>query len=87
MAVTNLEVYKAGHDKISTSHTPGYSEYPKTIKKTRGINRQRNSSQTELHVEEVKKRGLEKRGGLNTNQLSELRNYSKRNEFFKASQK
>ena len=59
-------------------NTPGYWENPDTTKTLEEFIGHRNLSQNKLHVEEVNKKDLEIKVGLNIYQLSDSEDYSKR---------
>ena len=54
------------------------------IKKFRRKNRTKKSYQIEVHVNEINKRGLERKVGLNSYHLSDPDDYPKLIEYFKA---
>ena len=87
--MTLLEVYSSvfnvtEHNNIFTIYTPGYWQDPDTTEELEELIEQRKSNEFELHVNEVNKRRLEIKVGLTSYQLSDLKDLSKRNEFFKA---
>ena len=68
-------------------YTPRWWETPETIEKLKQLFKQRSSIQIELHVGEVNRKGLEKKVGLKTYQLSDFEEIPKWNEFFNALKK
>ena len=71
IAVINSEVENSvfniiEHNDMFTIYTPGYWQDPDTIKKLEELIEQTKSNQIQLLLEEVNKRGLEIKLGLNS---------------------
>ena len=71
--------------KLFTVSTPGNQKSLESIEKSKELIQQKTSYQIQLHLDEVNKRGLELKVWINTYQISDLEDFSNRNEFFEAS--